>query len=270
VGPAESVDGEKGSLEDRYDGEKVDVRAFSDGLAKKEGTSSQRASAADQVEDQDENKDEDSDVAGPPAISKSSARSQHAPSADNGQGVAAASGTSPLPSPSPGNGTPTLLASRAPSPKPSPSPSPSDTSLPIGPTPPTQFNSQSPSPPSPPSPPPSPLFAPLRLISRTFPTPSLVFTRLPLPLVPFAFSMFILVEALQYTGWISVWAGWWAAWARAGGVAGSVWLMGTIGVLGCNVGVTSLLQSRFLCTGRLDADGTVVRHEHRRDCPPFS
>lgn len=237
VGPAEAVDGEKGSVEDRYDGEKADARA-SNGLANQEGPSSRRASAGDH----DDNKDKDSDVVVAPTTDKSSERPPHSRSAENGQGAS----TSPHASPSPGDGTPTLLASRAPSPKPSPSPSPSDASLPTVPTPPNQ---STPQPASTPSTPPSGLFAPLRLISRTFPTPSLVFTRLPLPLVPFAFSMFILVEALQYTGWISVWAGWWAAWARAGGVAGSVWLMGTIGVLGCNVGATCLSQSRCRCAG---------------------
>ncbi|GFZ46418.1 hypothetical protein JCM24511_04665 [Saitozyma sp. JCM 24511] len=235
VGPAEAVDGEKGSVEDRYDGEKADARA-SNGLANQEGPSSRRASAGDH----DDNKDKDSDVVVAPTTDKSSERPPHSRSAENGQGAS----TSPHASPSPGDGTPTLLASRAPSPKPSKSPSPSDASLPTVPTPPNQ---STPQPSSTPSTPPSGLFAPLRLISRTFPTPSLVFTRLPLPLVPFAFSMFILVEALQYTGWISVWAGWWAAWARAGGVAGSVWLMGTIGVLGCNlfgtnIGATVLLS----------------------------
>jgi Na+/H+ antiporter NhaD/arsenite permease-like protein len=47
--------------------------------------------------------------------------------------------------------------------------------------------------------------------------------------------MFILVEALQYTGWIRVFGGWWTAWADVAGVAGSIWLMGTLAVIGCNV-----------------------------------
>ncbi|GMK55723.1 hypothetical protein CspeluHIS016_0207790 [Cutaneotrichosporon spelunceum] len=81
-----------------------------------------------------------------------------------------------------------------------------------------------------------------------------VVSRLPLPLLPFAFSMFILVDALDYTGWVSVWARWWAAWARAGGTAGCIWLMGVISVLGCNIlgtniGLTVLL-SRILVVWR--------------------
>jgi hypothetical protein len=39
-----------------------------------------------------------------------------------------------------------------------------------------------------------------------------------------------------------VFGGWWSAWARVGGVAGCIWLMGTIGVLGCNVGSSTNCQ----------------------------
>lgn len=84
------------------------------------------------------------------------------------------------------------------------------------------------------------LLRPLFPFQRAFPTFSGVFTRLPIPLIPFAFSMFILVESLQYTGWIRVWAGWWAAWAEVGGVAGAIWLMGMLGVIGCNVFGTNI------------------------------
>jgi Na+/H+ antiporter NhaD/arsenite permease-like protein len=78
---------------------------------------------------------------------------------------------------------------------------------------------------------------PLNLFAKRFPTPAYTLRRMPLTLVPFAFSMFILVEGLQHTGWIRVFGKWWAAWVRADstGVAGSVWLMGTLSVLGCNV-----------------------------------
>lgn len=96
----------------------------------------------------------------------------------------------------------------------------------------------------------SPILAPIRLFIHLFPTPSLIITRLPLQLIPFAFSMFILVEALSYTGWIRVFAGWWAAWVDVGGVAGAVFMMGVISVLGCNafgtnIGATVLLSRMF-------------------------
>jgi len=78
---------------------------------------------------------------------------------------------------------------------------------------------------------------PLSFFQRAFPTSADVLKRMPWNLVPFAFSMFILVEGLQHTGWIRVFGGWWAAWVRADstGVAGVVWLMGMLSVLGCNV-----------------------------------
>ncbi|ORY32076.1 hypothetical protein BCR39DRAFT_58188 [Naematelia encephala] len=102
------------------------------------------------------------------------------------------------------------------------------------------------------------LFQPL---ARLFPTPMLIITRLPLPLVPFGFSMFILVSSLQYTGWIRVFAIWWGAWIEVSGVAGSIWLMGTISVIGCdifgtNIGATVLL-SRVLQQWQADNGGDV-------------
>ncbi|KAJ9104668.1 hypothetical protein QFC21_002166 [Naganishia friedmannii] len=75
------------------------------------------------------------------------------------------------------------------------------------------------------------------------PTVSYVVSRLPLPLLPFAFSMFILVEALQHVGWIRVWGGWWKAWVEVGGLPGAVWLMATLSVLGCNVSLESACRS---------------------------
>lgn len=75
----------------------------------------------------------------------------------------------------------------------------------------------------------------VRQLSRRFPTFAHIFVRLPLPLLPFAFSMFILVEALQYVGWIRIFGGWWAAWVKVSGVAGAVFLMGMLSVIGCNV-----------------------------------
>jgi len=94
------------------------------------------------------------------------------------------------------------------------------------------------------------LFKPVRTFTRTFPKTSCIVSRLPLTLIPFAFSMFILVESLQYTGWINVFANWWAAWVKVSGVAGSVWLMGVLSILGCNIFGTNIgatvLLSRLL------------------------
>lgn len=78
-----------------------------------------------------------------------------------------------------------------------------------------------------------------RTLKLRLPTVSYVVSRLPLPLLPFAFSMFILVEALQHVGWIRVWGGWWKAWVAVGGLPGAVWLMAMLSVLGCNVSQTT-------------------------------
>ncbi|WVQ98459.1 hypothetical protein IAU59_005584 [Kwoniella sp. CBS 9459] len=82
--------------------------------------------------------------------------------------------------------------------------------------------------------------APVSRITSTFPTTCHVIASLPLALLPFAFSFFILVEGLQHTGWIRVFGGWWISWMEVGGVAGGVWLMGTLSVLGCNIFGTNI------------------------------
>lgn len=82
----------------------------------------------------------------------------------------------------------------------------------------------------------------VKSFSTRFPTFTHIFVRLPLPLLPFAFSMFILVEALGFVGWIRIFGGWWSAWVDVGGVAGAIWLMGTLSVLGCNVSWGSFIS----------------------------
>lgn len=75
------------------------------------------------------------------------------------------------------------------------------------------------------------------------PTLSSVATRLPLSLVPFAFCMFILVQALTSHGWVETFATWWAGWIRVcskngsnSALVGAVGGMLFVSVLLCNVG----------------------------------
>jgi hypothetical protein len=118
-------------------------------------------------------------------------------------------------------------------------------------------------------------------IPRHFPTFTHVFVRLPLPLLPFAFSMFILVEALSYVGWIRVFGGWWTSWVRVAGLAGAIFLMGVLSVLGCNVGrprstLTSLSSPliRYVALPLFSYWYDVVcfltgiRHQYRSDDSP--
>jgi Na+/H+ antiporter NhaD/arsenite permease-like protein len=63
--------------------------------------------------------------------------------------------------------------------------------------------------------------------------------RLPFALVPFAFSQFILVEALAHQGWIEVFGVWLD---RASGLSiyPTIWLVGILGVVLCNISGTNI------------------------------
>ncbi|TFY55949.1 hypothetical protein EVJ58_g7927 [Rhodofomes roseus] len=86
----------------------------------------------------------------------------------------------------------------------------------------------------------------LARVKRTFPTVSSIALRLPIPLLPFAFLTFILVNALSTQGWVGLFAGWWGAWVRVTGVLGAVGGMGFLSCIFCNlcgtnIGATILL-----------------------------
>lgn len=77
-------------------------------------------------------------------------------------------------------------------------------------------------------------------LRRTFPTVSSIVSRLPIPLLPFAFLTFILVNALSTKGWVALLARWWGAWVRATGVLGAVGGMGFLSCIFCNVRTPSV------------------------------
>jgi Na+/H+ antiporter NhaD/arsenite permease-like protein len=70
---------------------------------------------------------------------------------------------------------------------------------------------------------------------QTFPTVHGACQKLPLSLVPFAFSMFILVQGLASQGWVHVLANWWGAWVNQTGIVGAVAGMVIGSGLLCNV-----------------------------------
>ncbi|CAL1712066.1 unnamed protein product [Somion occarium] len=83
-------------------------------------------------------------------------------------------------------------------------------------------------------------------LSAQFPTVSAVFPRLPIPVLPFAFLMFILIQGLSTKGWIELFSTWWAAWVKQTGPLGAVGGMAFISCLLCNfcgtnIGATILL-----------------------------
>jgi len=92
-----------------------------------------------------------------------------------------------------------------------------------------------------------------RTFRTIFPHFSKVLNGLPIAMLPFSFSMFILVHALTTTGWIEVFSKWWAAWVRVCGpdeslraVAGAIFGMQIISVLLCNFCGTNIGATVFL------------------------
>lgn len=69
----------------------------------------------------------------------------------------------------------------------------------------------------------------------TFPTVTTVIAHLPFALIPFAFAMFILVQALVTKGWVPVFAHGWDHWVVKTGTMGAIGGMGLLSVLLCNV-----------------------------------
>lgn len=74
-----------------------------------------------------------------------------------------------------------------------------------------------------------------RWSQETFPTVTAVVAHLPFMLVPFAFSMFVLVQALVTKGWVLVFAHAWDHWVDKTGTVGSIGSMGFLSVILCNV-----------------------------------
>ncbi|KAJ6591098.1 hypothetical protein DFH09DRAFT_1138567 [Mycena vulgaris] len=76
-------------------------------------------------------------------------------------------------------------------------------------------------------------------LALRFPTFFTALPRLPFALIPFAFSQFILIEALAHQGWIEVFAHWLAR-ASNGQIHPAVWLVGVLGVVLCNIAGTNI------------------------------
>lgn len=77
-----------------------------------------------------------------------------------------------------------------------------------------------------------------RVRSR-FPTFFKALPRLPFALVPFAFSQFILIEALAYRGWIDTFAHWLVR-ATNRQIYPTIWIVGVFGVILCNISGTNI------------------------------
>jgi Na+/H+ antiporter NhaD/arsenite permease-like protein len=80
---------------------------------------------------------------------------------------------------------------------------------------------------------------------ETFPTTMTVFHHLPFALIPFAFCMFVLVQALVTKGWVPVFAYGWDHWVEKTGTVGAVGGMGFVSVILCNVSTTVHSTHKF-------------------------
>ncbi|KAI5247432.1 hypothetical protein E4T43_01895 [Aureobasidium subglaciale] len=86
-----------------------------------------------------------------------------------------------------------------------------------------------------------------RYLQETFPTVMAVISHLPFKLVPFALSMFVLIQGLVTKGWVPVFAYGWDHWVTKTGTIGAIGGMGFLGVVLCNfagtnIGTTILLS----------------------------
>ena len=76
-------------------------------------------------------------------------------------------------------------------------------------------------------------------LAAHFPTFFTALPRLPFGLIPFAFSQFILIEGLSHQGWIDIFATWLVK-ATDRQIIPTVWLVGVLGVILCNVAGTNI------------------------------
>ncbi|KAF8841446.1 hypothetical protein BDN67DRAFT_949733 [Paxillus ammoniavirescens] len=76
-------------------------------------------------------------------------------------------------------------------------------------------------------------------LHKHFPTFFTALPRLPFALVPFAFSQFILIEALAHQGWVEIFATWLVR-ASHKQMYPTIWLIGVLGVILCNLSGTNI------------------------------
>ncbi|KAJ4203466.1 hypothetical protein NW759_015142 [Fusarium solani] len=101
-------------------------------------------------------------------------------------------------------------------------------------------------------------------LQETFPTVIAVMSHLPFALVPFAFAMFVLVQALVSTGWVELFSVGWYHWSNKTGTVGSIGGMGFISVILCNfsgtnIGTTILLSRIIQAWQKIhDRNGTTI------------
>ncbi|KAL1839150.1 hypothetical protein VTK73DRAFT_4113 [Phialemonium thermophilum] len=99
-----------------------------------------------------------------------------------------------------------------------------------------------------------------RWLQETFPTVTAVVGHLPFALVPFAFAMFVLVQALVTKGWVPVFAYGWDHWVRKTGTFGCIGGMGFLSVILCNFAGTNI-GTTILLSRVIQAWVEIRRHD---------
>ena len=106
-----------------------------------------------------------------------------------------------------------------------------------------------------------------RWMQETFPTVTVVVSHMPFPLVPFALSMFVLVQALVTKGWVPVFAYGWDHWVSKTGTVGAVGGMGFLSVILCNV---STINEGLQIIANVYSLVIVCRNKYRHDHSPVT
>lgn len=107
---------------------------------------------------------------------------------------------------------------------------------------------------------------------QTLPTVAYTARHIPFSNIPFALPLFILVQSLASTGWVTIMARGWGAWVDKTGVVGSICGMALLSMILCNVSLLLHLINFPLKerTGSDHRNFTVRRHKHRSCYPLFT
>lgn len=107
---------------------------------------------------------------------------------------------------------------------------------------------------------------------HTLPTVAYTARHIPFSNIPFALPLFILVQSLASTGWVTIMARGWGAWVDKTGVVGGICGMAFLSMILCNVSLLIHLMNLTLKdrTGSDHRSFTVRRHKHWSCYPLFT
>lgn len=107
-------------------------------------------------------------------------------------------------------------------------------------------------------------------LQETFPTTTAAFCHLPFKLVPFVFSIFIMVQALSANGWVAVFTHGWDLYSSRSGTVGTVFGMGLCSVVLCNVSISVVSTYKAFQLSRLTPASLQAQTLGRHSFSPTS